>query len=107
MSENEGPEKRKFYRKVSPFLSVPVRFNASILMGTTDKASVEFSQELEMSQTKLRSSEYQKKLKSSGSCVLTKDRTRTGHSQKIVPGLEAFNHVRNVKPGPERSEGSR
>jgi hypothetical protein len=22
-----------------------------------------------------------------------------------VPGLEAFNHVRNVKPGPERSEG--
>jgi hypothetical protein len=28
-----------------------------------------------------------------------------GHSQKIVPGLEAFNHVRNVKPGPERSEG--
>jgi hypothetical protein len=30
---------------------------------------------------------------------------RTGHSQKIVPGLEAFNHVRNAKPGPERSEG--
>ena len=29
----------------------------------------------------------------------------TGHSQKIVPGLEAFNHVRNAKPGPERSEG--
>jgi len=24
---------------------------------------------------------------------------------QIVPGLEAFNHVRNVKPGPERSEG--
>ena len=22
-----------------------------------------------------------------------------------MPGLEAFNHVRNVKPGPERSEG--
>jgi hypothetical protein len=38
-------------------------------------------------------------------CVLTKDRTRTGHSQKIVPGLEAFNHVGNVKPEPERSEG--
>jgi hypothetical protein len=38
-------------------------------------------------------------------CVLTKDRARTGHSQKIVPGLEAFNHVSNVKPGPERSEG--
>jgi len=24
---------------------------------------------------------------------------------QVVPGLEAFNHVRNVKPGPERSEG--
>jgi hypothetical protein len=24
---------------------------------------------------------------------------------RIVPGLEAFNHVRDVKPGPERSEG--
>jgi hypothetical protein len=34
---------------------------------------------------------------------------RIGHSQKIVPGLEAFYHaprvVSNVKPGPERSEG--
>ena len=47
--------------------------------------------------------------------VLTKDRTRTGHSQKdrartgrsqkIAPGLEASNQVRDVKPGPERSEG--
>ncbi len=27
------------------------------------------------------------------------------HSQKIVPGLGAFNHDRDVKPGPERSEG--
>ena len=25
---------------------------------------------------------------------------------QIVPGLEAFNHVRDVKPGPERSEGA-
>ena len=38
-------------------------------------------------------------------CVLTKDRARTGRSQKIVPGLEPFNHVSSVKPGPERSEG--
>ena len=30
---------------------------------------------------------------------------RTGHSQKVVPGLEAFNHVGSAKPGPERSEG--
>ena len=55
---------------------------------------------------------------------LTKDRARTGRSQKIVPGLETFNQVRNVspdlnevrvqhltrvrdvKPGPERSEGA-
>ena len=36
---------------------------------------------------------------------LTKDRARTGHSQKIVPGLESFNHVGSIKPGPERSEG--
>ncbi|MGO9555640.1 MAG: hypothetical protein ACLP2U_11500, partial [Syntrophobacteraceae bacterium] len=28
------------------------------------------------------------------------------HSQKIVPGLEAFNHIGNVKPGPEQSEGA-
>ncbi len=28
-----------------------------------------------------------------------------GHSQKIVSGLEAFDQVSNVKPGPERSEG--
>ena len=34
-----------------------------------------------------------------------KDRTRTGRSQKIAPGLEASNQVRDVKPGPERSEG--
>ncbi len=27
------------------------------------------------------------------------------HSQKIAPGLEASNQVRDVKPGPERSEG--
>ncbi len=38
-------------------------------------------------------------------CALSKDRARTGHSQKIVPGLEASNQVRDVKPGPERSEG--
>ncbi|MGA7492981.1 MAG: hypothetical protein WBW10_10630, partial [Syntrophobacteraceae bacterium] len=38
-------------------------------------------------------------------CALSKDRTRTGHSQTIVPGLETFNRVRDVKPGPERSEG--
>ena len=38
-------------------------------------------------------------------CALSKDRARTGRSQKIVPGLEAFNHVSSVKPGPERSEG--
>ncbi len=39
-------------------------------------------------------------------CALTKDRARTGHSQKIVPGLEASNQVRDGKPGPERSEGA-
>ncbi|MGA7641456.1 MAG: hypothetical protein WBW56_04565, partial [Syntrophobacteraceae bacterium] len=39
-------------------------------------------------------------------CALSKDRTRTGHSQTIVPGLEAFNPVGDVKPGPERSEGA-
>jgi hypothetical protein len=38
-------------------------------------------------------------------CALSKDRAGTGRSQKIVPGLEAFNHVSSVKPGPERSEG--
>ncbi|MGO8783097.1 MAG: hypothetical protein ACLQS0_07785, partial [Syntrophobacteraceae bacterium] len=38
--------------------------------------------------------------------ALTKDRTRTGRSQKIAPGLEASNQVRDVKPGPERSEGA-
>jgi hypothetical protein len=38
-------------------------------------------------------------------CALSKDRARTGRSQKIAPGLEAFNQVRDVKPGPERSEG--
>ncbi len=38
-------------------------------------------------------------------CALTRNRARTGHSQKIVPGLEACNHIRNAKPGPERSEG--
>ncbi len=30
--------------------------------------------------------------------ALTKDRTRTGHSQKIVPRLETFSQVRNVSP---------
>src|SRR5208282_5010205 len=38
-------------------------------------------------------------------CKREPERSEGGHSQKIVPGLEAFNHVRNVKPGPERSEG--
>ncbi len=37
--------------------------------------------------------------------ALTKNRARTGRSQKIAPGLEASNQVRDVKPGPERSEG--
>ncbi len=29
---------------------------------------------------------------------LTRGRARTGHSQKIVPGLETFSHVRNDSP---------
>ncbi len=43
--------------------------------------------------------------KSGANWALTKDRARTGRSQKIAPGLEASNQVRDVKPGPERSEG--
>jgi len=31
-------------------------------------------------------------------CALSKDRARTGRSQKIAPGLAAFNHVRHVSP---------
>ena len=30
---------------------------------------------------------------------------RTGHSQKVVPGLEAFNHVGSAKPGPSLRSG--
>jgi hypothetical protein len=37
--------------------------------------------------------------------ALTKNRARTGHSQKIVPGLEALTNGWSIKPGPERSEG--
>src|SRR5208337_3249650 len=33
------------------------------------------------------------------------ERSEGGHSQKIVPGLEALTSGQNVKPGPERSEG--
>ncbi len=47
---------------------------------------------------KLASSTQRKALISSFRRVLTKDRTRTGHSQKIVPGLETFSQVRNVSP---------
>ena len=37
--------------------------------------------------------------------ALTKNRARTGHSRKIVPGLEALTNGWSIKPGPERSEG--
>ena len=48
----------------------------------------------------------EKRIEGIGSGGLTKDRPRTGHSRKIVPGLEALTNGWSIKPGPERSEGS-
>jgi len=47
----------------------------------------------------------EKRIEGIGSGGLTKDRPRTGHSRKIVPGLEALTNGWSIKPGPERSEG--